>query len=271
MPIKLSDIPKFEKQINLSIKVFKYNANLNKEDLENEILYKNPYVDIIFRSKNPKGYPVNLLVLENDKNYHYTGVVNLDRLLNLNVQSIKCRIQRKWCIKCLHGFYSKSTFEKHIALCKQITEKTTLYTMPKEKELNFKDYGKTMTPAFVIYADTEAILIPDEAGLVKHVPIAVGFLLLPLLDMSMSSKYYSFSGESCMIQFLQCIDQLVKNTIEPWYKKNMNKSLIITTREEEQFMKSTHCYLCKKNSKKLVRDHDHYSGNFREWYVMIEI
>lgn len=175
MPMKLIDIAKFEKQNKLSINVFQYNEVIDEDNIINEI--KNPHVDIIFKSKNGNKYPcINLLLLQEEDNYHYIGVTNLNRLLNLKAENK--RIRCKWCEKCLHGFRNPDYFDKHIALCNNANEETTLFTMPKEDELEFKSLNKTIPSKFVIYADFESFLQDDEKYAANHTPASAGLLLL---------------------------------------------------------------------------------------------
>ena len=49
-------------------------------------------------------------------------------------------------------------------------------------------------------------------------------------------------------------------------RENFNKPLILTKKEEEEFQRSTHCWICNKKYKgdeEPVRDHCHVTGKYR--------
>ena len=70
MPMKIKDIPKFERNNpQCAINVFVYN---NEPDIVDADIVKNPYIDVIYRSKNLEGVPINLLLLEKGNNYQYS-------------------------------------------------------------------------------------------------------------------------------------------------------------------------------------------------------
>jgi hypothetical protein len=173
MPMQLKDIPDFEKYNHLSINIFQYNDNT---DFSYADIIKNPYVDIIYRTKYPQYKIINLLLLQKGNNYHYIGITNLDRLLNMRDDNLF--IQCNWCEKCLHGFRNKITFEKHKIHCDIFDSPTTLFTMPEEKLLQFKSHQKTISPKFIIYADFESILELDSKYYQNHIPASAGLLLL---------------------------------------------------------------------------------------------
>ena len=254
MPMKLNDISKFERNNpGYSINVLSWNEDVV---YDTETIVKHPYVDIIRRSKC-EGRKIYLLMLENKNRYHYTAVLNLNRLLNcFNVM----RIQSIWCENCLNGFRNELTFEKHQAICEQIQTGTTLYTMPTQKYLRFKDYSKMVTPPFVIYADFESVLPADEVYFQKHLPISAGLLLIN--NFTNQTKYSQFVGEDCIFQFLKAVEEISKNTVLPYYKTYGKQRMIITEEQENDFQSSTICYLCENQLRNPVRDHDHFTGQY---------
>ena len=262
MPMKLKDIGKFETENNLSITIFKYNNDATIE--EDEIIYKNPHVDIVYRTKNPNARSVPLLILEERDKYHYVGIVDLDRLLNIHDRQRGIYIHCKWCISCLHGFRSQIAFDRHVPLCKANLDKTTLYVMPKNKCLKFTDYSKTVTPGYVVYADIEALLIPNGDGNeTKHLPIAAGSLIVPLKAQA-ATDYQYFVGDDCLVRFLQYIEEFVLSTVVPFYKNNAHTPMVpLSSVQQSDFNQSTRCYLCDHDDgQPLVRDHDHVTGHY---------
>ena len=172
----------------------------NVVDNDDEVVMKHPSVDIIHKSKVKDGQMIYLLLLEEGDNYHYTAVMNLNKLLNRDPKDKSTRIQSTWCPNCLNGFKNEIALEKHVINCEKIQTGTTLYDMPKEKDLLFKDYSKTVTPPFVIYADFESVLPPDETYHQKHMPISAGLLLVNNFAND-TVKYEKFVGDQCILQF----------------------------------------------------------------------
>ena len=264
LPMRLVDIPKFEAQNpGLAINVLSYtdiNFKDSNDDDDNAGL-KHPFIDIIHRTKVMNVEPLYLLMLEKKDNFHYTAVHNLHRLLNLDNDLVSStRIQSFWCTQCLCGFRRKITLEKHKILCEKNLLATTLYTLPVDNKLEFRDWSKTMTPPYVLYADFEAILPKDSKCHQMHKPIAAGCVLINNYNGEMNYQY--FVGEDCVVQFLNYINETVKTVLQ-FYKDKMNASMIPLTRDEEQQLSyAVKCYLCNKKEQYLVRDHCHFSGKF---------
>ena len=136
-PMKVSNIGKFERSNpGLNINVLVYDADATIEP--DEDIVKNPHVNIIRRSKR-EGPQIYVLLLEDGDKYHYVAVTNLDRLLNTRNREEGVRIQAHWCHTCLHGFRWERAYEKHVALCAKNVDNTTLYTIPEDKNLQFKN------------------------------------------------------------------------------------------------------------------------------------
>ena len=259
MPMKLVNITNFE-TINpgLAINVFQYN-NDNLENVLNEDqnIFKNPNVDLIRRS-NKEGRQIYLILLEEGENFHYIGVNNLDRLLNIN---IPChRIRSHWCHICLHGFRYTDAFEKHAELCKKNVDPTTLFEMPKNKFVRFQDWSKTIKQKFVIYADFESILPKDEVYFQRHEPVAAGCCLIQedvLVD------YQQYYGADCVFEFLKWVERITTDKVYPWYEEHSKASMLPLSSEDWwNYKRAKVCYLCKDECEELVRDHDHFTGQY---------
>ena len=85
-PVKLDDIPKFEKQNGLAISVYTV-----KQD------GKQVY-PILFTKRRDMD-PINLLLIEGDEKSHYTWIKNYDRLLSYDYKNTKV-----FCPYCCYGF-----------------------------------------------------------------------------------------------------------------------------------------------------------------------
>jgi len=255
MPMSLKNIAHFERQNpSLAITVFSYNEHRTTFN-DNQEIYKHPHLDVIYRSKN-SSQQIFLVLIEDGTNFHYLGVVNLNRLLN----SWRNSIHVKWCTKCLHGFRKIKAYEKHVEICKRNTDFTTLYEMPSNKYLEFDDWSKTIRSPFVVYADFESILPSDEKYFQRHEPVAAGLTLVSI-DSNLN-EYKSFVGADCVYEFLCYIVEIVDTIVKPWFRENSKGMLPLTLAEEYRQANAKRCYLCRKENKLLVRDHDHFTGKY---------
>ena len=100
VPGKLKDIEKFEKQNpEISINVFGfegefYPLRISKEE-GNEI--------------------VNLLLISNEKTFHYCLIKDISRLLSS--QTNNHQHKNHFCLRCLNPFATQESLEKHIEYC----------------------------------------------------------------------------------------------------------------------------------------------------------
>ena len=261
MPMQMINITKFEvMNPGLCINVFQYHDdNVENALYEDGDIFKNPNIDIIRRS-NKIGRQIYLVLLEDGLNFHYISVTNLDRLLNFDPLNRLNRIQSHWCQICLHGFRKIEAYVKHTGLCRKNVEQTTLFEMPKSKFVRFQDWSKTIKQKFVVYADFESILPPDENYHQRHEPVAAGCCLL--YDGNLV-EYKAFVGEECIFNFLMWVETITKDIVYPWFSLNSKEEMLpLTSRQWSEYKKAKVCYLCNEQCKKLVRDHDHFTGSY---------
>ena len=282
MPMRLCDIPKFERtNSHLAINVFMYKPTKRKERLLEEhndddddySTLEHPFLETVYRTRNKKRTPnrtvVNLLLLQEQSCYHYCAITNLDRLINTQKKGLGVpRIQNFWCESCLLGFRKRTSFEKHLPLCEQLSNGFTTYTMPKKTALEFSDLHKTISPPYAVYADFESILSPETSQacqLEKHIPCAAGYLFVQAAESLMNpikTQYRSFFGSDAIVQFLHALEEDCKRVaqwIELYAKQNM---VPMTQAQEADFRCAKVCYMCQRVKNKLVRDHDHFTGRY---------
>ena len=256
MPMRLCNIPKFERaNPTLSINVIKYNACMDDEVGEGEVVRNEAY-DLVYKTGNKNAiHKINLLLLEEKGNFHYVAITNLSRLLNTH--SGTHRVRNIWCESCLRGFRKQAAYAKHLTLCQSMSKQLTVYSFPDEPTLKFRDWSKAISPQFVVYADFESTLesTADESHVEKHLPIAAAFVLL---SEDAAPKYYSFFGSQCVVEFLQTLEGIARD-VKLWYDQNSKKEMLHY--DEEAFKQATICYLCKQNPPE-VRDHDHFTGTY---------
>jgi hypothetical protein len=143
--------------------------------------------------------------------------------------------------------------------------------MPCRKEFRFEEQRKMVSPPFVIYADSEAILVPStEPGVLqRHKVIACAFLIVPtytrLRNPFADRPYRSFQGEDCMCRMLEEIERVAMEVRE-WVDAEADKVMTPLTVEEVNHHESKQvCYICGDSftgGRLKVHDHCHYTGKY---------
>jgi len=87
------------------VNVFGYEAEIYRLRIS-----KNTY-------KPGRGEPINLLLISNEEKQHYCVIMNMSRLLAS--QTSKTDHAREFCMRCLNGFPSTESLDKHIDYCKE--------------------------------------------------------------------------------------------------------------------------------------------------------
>ena len=85
MPMKICDIPKFERQNpHLAVNVFAYKPKDDQTQVDATTL-QHPFLEVLYRSCNRQKNDikiVNLLLLENFGKFHYVAITKLNQLIN---------------------------------------------------------------------------------------------------------------------------------------------------------------------------------------------
>ena len=266
-PVKIKDVGVIEDKNEICVNVFSY---------EDKIVYP------VHVSKKNYNDSMNLLMIHKGDKSHYIYVKDFNRLMfNVNKHEGK-----KWfCMRCLQHFSSAIILEKHKNDCLVINGEQRVKLDGGYVE--FKNYSNKMRFPFKIYADFECILKKcdvresscDSSWSVKeceHISCGFGYKVVCVDDMfskdavvyranEMSRANVSERGKDCVKRFISCILD------EYEYCKKVcrdysNKSLIMSTDEEEMFQESCSCWICGKLFDLMdekVRDHCHISGKFR--------
>ena len=179
-PMKVKDIPKFEKLNNLNVKVFELTKTV-LTPIHINMNYDQPQTD--------------LLLFEN----HYCLITKLHCLINKNSHM-------KWvCRRCLTAFSSEDSLNQHIDRCQK--QQLTNITFIWKDHIKFEDYHMKVPVPIRVYADFECINQPqnDPKGdreavvaitpkiLFKQIQIAVGFYLIS----PFGNEHYSYFGVDC--------------------------------------------------------------------------
>ena len=97
-PMSLTDVPKFEKQNNIGINVFDKNKNLP-----------------LYLSKIKTQKIIPLLLLTDGFNSHYCLITKFHAFMARQFSG-KEHHRYKFCERCLHGFQSTLSLEKHLKI-----------------------------------------------------------------------------------------------------------------------------------------------------------
>ena len=121
--------------------------------------------------------------------------------------------------------------------------------MPKNDEyVKFKNLEKKIKSQFMIYADFESILVPENNGkqnsnesynskYQKCVACSYGYKLL-CVDDKFSKFFKSYLGEDAVYNFISSIMEESKYYSDVM-KKRFNKELVMTKKANEDFENST--------------------------------
>ena len=168
----------------------------------------------------------------------------------------------------------------HIKECFKINGKQTI-TMPKKGEcVKFKNFRRKIKSPFMIYADFQSILVPEENGkqnpnesytskYQKHVACSYGYKLV-CVDDRFSRPFKSYLVENVVYNV---ISSMIKESKYCSYvmEKHFNKELVMTKENNEDFENSTKCQICIYcmflhlyiDGDVKVRDHIHITGKYR--------
>lgn len=224
--------------------------------------------------------PLLYLVDEKTQKTHWCAVVSLNRLLN----SRDGLHQRKWCERCLSAFRSEERLQQHRLDCYQSDDYVIREILPTDdnNELKFCNWQKTISPAFVAYADAESFnATPEEdeptasvRKLSQHLPAALGYLLVQregttgpaLRSREESLKLFKDDDpESCVEKFLCSLDETARE-IYQWNREYGYQRKIMDADSRREFNDAQNCYYCNyqfASSQEKNWDHNYLNGLFR--------
>ena len=256
-PVAIADIPKIERQNDISVNV------LGFEDNEFFPLYISPV-------RGAK-HEIDLLYLQTTLNdSHYCYIKNLNRLLSRTTPKHNAY---HFCRYCLQAFSSNRVLHKHMEYCsRHEAQRTVLPEAGKDDALQFRDFHKQLRVLYVIYCDLEAFARPLDPS--------------PSTDSSGTSSIIGF--EACGFGYLVvCMDERFTKSPTIYRGPNVTKTLLHSLLEEERcirdhlkniepmrmsvedeicFQNDTNCHICGINffnDITKVRDHSHVTGLYR--------
>ena len=259
MPMRLQQIPKFEKQNDLTINVY-------MTDRTGDDTYP------VYISKKRGNDPINLLLLSDGEKSHYTWIKNFNRLLGKSDDHPKV-----YCPYCMHGFDKRSTndikMKNHMKDCFSYGPQKT--NMPEEGKniIEFKDIAKQQKLPFCIYADTECILTKVEdvknknsRKLNKHEISGYGYCITSPFE---KSEYKSYRGKDAGVKFIRAI--LSEGSKLSKKIKEANAPMQFGEKEQKSFMEATQCHICEKDLGQEKAGRFDHLGKLKEWLDILKM
>ena len=268
-PMKIKDIPSFERLNNLNINVFELSAN--DKTLSPKYVNKNYYDE-----------QIDLLLYEN----HYCLITNLHNFCRNNVNYTHL------CRRCLNTYSDQSKLEEHMLRC--IEQKVcNISYMHSNQKIKFNDWYMKIDPPMWIAADFECMNIPindhnnnndddnDNVKVIDHdnngvtdklfinKPLAIGYNIVknPDYDNLNLEKdgYIKYLGEDCVEWFIKEMLE-IESYMKTYFKNELEYNPDTIPENYNQIT----CWLCEKEFKfkeikenPVFRDHCHLTGRFR--------
>ena len=258
-PASLRDVDKFEKQNpSISVNVFGYE--------------KDVYPLRITKNANPD--TVNLLLISEGENQHFTWVKNVSRLLTSQISTHVHK--RHYCLRCLNSFHAAESLQRHEFHCSR--HEAIKVELPNEEHntLSFKNHNNSMAVPIVIFADFESFTRKiahaqprdnNQSYTIqyqKHIPSGFCYYIKCSFDSSYDKKvkYTKRSEDEDISQIF--VKRLEEDIRRIYHKIKFPKKMVLTEEDEVNFEKASKCHICEKLlGKDKVRDHCHLSGKFR--------
>ena len=259
-PTKLSEIPKFEKNNNVTINVF---GLFSREDLtvqelsaKNKFLPHPMYISTNFDANTCKH--INLLLYKN----HFMLIRNI----NSFVAPFYWKTSRYYCSKCFISFRKKILYQIHQRVnCTDKVYTGQTYQLPLiGSKVKFEQLGKQIKNHFIIYADFETMnsVLNKPKGkstlTSRHELNAVGVVLLSKYS-QYSRPPFTYIGKNVLKNFLGYIYQARAEI--SYIFDNISMPLDLNSKDIRRLSTQKSCYLCgilfSKPGVRRVIDHAH--------------
>ncbi|XP_076291051.1 uncharacterized protein LOC143214199 [Lasioglossum baleicum] len=253
-----NDIRKFERKNNDSVNVFEW--------------VRKKCVTIHLTEKKRRRH-VNLLFIQNaaKTHGHFVCIRNLSQLVSSQLSKHKCT--QHICDRCLQYFPTPERLNIHTIDCERMNDYALALPTSEDKWLHFKNFvNKEQTP-FIIYADLECLLLPEEqegegrAARVQyqhHHVFSIGYYMHCRYDESLCEYQVNREKEGCAAWFADRLYELSRK-LQPIFDKTVPMNPLTET-EKLNFRTATHCHVCEKPLEEndiRVRDHCHFTGAYR--------
>ncbi len=280
-PMKVKDIPIWEKNNNKFVNVFGY-------DEENKKIYSIKLCDnhtniVLDEGKSQDDKFINLFLHDDN---HYCVIKNIGRLVSSQLS--KKKNKKYFCLNCMNGFGTNKILTAHQEVCLKRKPQTEVFPNPGDTT-KFKNYERLHDVPFAVYADFECFVKPLETEekdptqsytikYQNHIPSGFCYTIKCTNESIYPTKTVlrtaNHEGEDMGKLFIETLSKDLKPVYEILRKP---KPMIITDLEKNQYEKSDSCYACgiqfkatrinekTKRKEKIVkcRDHCHVTGKYR--------
>ena len=142
----------------------------------------------------------------------------------------------------------------------------------KGKFVKFKNYERKIESPFIIYADFESILVPENNGKQKqiykkyqnHIACSDGYKLV-CFDDKISRSFKTYLGKDAIYNFINSIIEESKYCSD-LIRKTFKKELVVTKEDNENLKNSTKfciCHIDYIDTNVKIRDHCHITGKYK--------
>ena len=140
---------------------------------------------------------------------HYVLINYFNRFMN---DYSLHRRRKHSCQYCLHTFITEEILKRHVKDCFKIDGKQTIKMPKKGEHVKFKNFERKVKFPFMIYADFENILVPEDNGkqntnwfytnkCQKHFACSHGYKLA-CIDDKFSKPFKSYLDENAAYNFI---------------------------------------------------------------------
>ena len=153
-PVKVKDIPIWEKNNNKFVNVFGY-------DEENKKIYPIKLCDnhtsiVLGEGESQDDKFINLFLHDDN---HYCVIKNIGRLVSSQLS--KKKNKKYFCLNCMNGFGANEILVAHQEVCLKRKPQTEVFPNPGDTT-KFKNYERLHDVPFTVYADFEILVKPLE-------------------------------------------------------------------------------------------------------------
>ena len=166
-------------------------------------------------------------------------------------------------------------FKRHVKDCFKINGRQTPKMSKEGEYFKFKDFKRKIKLSFMIYADIENILVPEDNvkqnpkesytnKYQKHVSCSYVYKLVCVND-KFSKPSKSYFGKNAVYNFIGSMIVESKYCSDVM-KKHFNKELVMTKEDNDDFENSTKCWICDNNyinNDVKVKDHFHVTEKYK--------
>ena len=103
----------------------------------------------------------DLLLIGKEGKKHYVLIKDFNTFMYDHTSH---RGKKHFCLYCLQTFSTEEILNLHIKDCFKINGKQRIIAPKKDEYVKFENYERKIKSLFVIYADFESILVPEDNG-----------------------------------------------------------------------------------------------------------